>query len=181
MSLNDGSGRAYVLARYSAGAYAVAVSTLPTATVGGNIRRRREAAGFNTQGALARAMSVPQPQVSDWENDRYKLLDTETLMRIGKTIRASVDELLEGVDPDYDAVLYEIKGSTRTADSKPSPHEQDSYVPLAERTAEVLSAIDTLSHALAEARTRLTESDAMPTTTSAGRGRGGRRADKKPA
>ena len=49
-------------------------------------------------------LGVPQPQVSDWENDRYSVLETLTLVKIAKGLRCSVDQLLVGVDPDYDRV-----------------------------------------------------------------------------
>ncbi len=47
---------------------------------------------------------MPQPQVSDWENDRHTVLETGTLLRIAKALGCSVDQLLSGVDPDYDRV-----------------------------------------------------------------------------
>ena len=72
------------------------------ATVGRNIRRLRTQAGIPTQGAFARLLSAPQSQVSDWEGDRYSVLETSTLVRIAKALRCSVDDLLAGVDPDYD-------------------------------------------------------------------------------
>ena len=71
---------------------------------GRNIRRLRSAAGVRTQRELADRLGVPQPQVSDWENDRYTVLETGTLLRLAKALRCSVDQLLTGVDPDYDRV-----------------------------------------------------------------------------
>ncbi len=62
------------------------------------------AAGFRTQRELADRLGVPQPQVSDWENDRHAVLETGTLLRLAKVLRCSVDQLLAGVDPDYDRV-----------------------------------------------------------------------------
>lgn len=47
-------------------------------------------------------MRVPQSRVSDWENDRYGLPDTSTLLKIAKTLGCSIDDLLSGVDPRYD-------------------------------------------------------------------------------
>ncbi len=73
-------------------------------SLGQNIRRLRRDAGLDTQKALADLLGVPQPQVSDWENDRYSVLETLTLVKIAKGLRCSVDELLVGVDPDYDRV-----------------------------------------------------------------------------
>lgn len=73
-------------------------------SLGKNIKRLRIAAGLSTQRALADRLHVPQPQVSDWENDRYSTLGTQTLMKLAKVLRCSIDKLLDGVDPDYDQV-----------------------------------------------------------------------------
>ncbi len=74
-------------------------------SLGQNIKRLRWEAGFQTQKALADLLGVPQPRVSDWENDRYAVLETKTLVRIAKGLRCSIDHLLVGVDPDYDRIL----------------------------------------------------------------------------
>ena len=73
-------------------------------SLGQNIKRLRVAAGISTQRALAERLHVPQPQVSDWENDRYGTLETPTLMKLAKVLRCTIDQLLNGVDPDYDQV-----------------------------------------------------------------------------
>ena len=73
-------------------------------SLGRNIKRLRWEAGLHTQKALADLLGVPQPQVSDWENDRYAVLATTTLVRIAKGLRCSLDQLLAGVDPDYDRI-----------------------------------------------------------------------------
>lgn len=72
------------------------------ASVGSNIRRLRETAGYQTQGAFARALRVPQSRLSDWENDRYGIPDTANLLKIATTLHVSIDALLEGVDRGYD-------------------------------------------------------------------------------
>ena len=81
--------------------------TLNGVSLGQNIKRLRMAAGLSTQRALADRLHVPQPQVSDWENDRYGALETQTLIKLAKVLRCSIDELLDGVDPDYDQVREE--------------------------------------------------------------------------
>lgn len=91
----------YVLARCQGAAYAGAVAS----TIGANIIRLREAAGLKTQAALAKALDVPQPQVSDWENDRYPLLDTKNLIKLATLFNCSIDELLAGVDAQYDRAI----------------------------------------------------------------------------
>ena len=59
---------------------------------------------LRTQKAFAELLSVPQSQVSDWENDRFAVLDISSLIRLAKAFHCSVDELLAGVDPDYDRI-----------------------------------------------------------------------------
>ena len=78
--------------------------TLSLVSLGQNIKRLRIVAGLSTQRALADRLHVPQPQVSDWENDRYGALETQTLIKLAKVLRCSIDQLLDGVDPDYDQV-----------------------------------------------------------------------------
>lgn len=73
-------------------------------SLGQNIKRLRRESGLHTQKALADLLGVPQPQVSDWENDRYTVLETLTLVKIAKGLRCSVDELLVGIDPAYDRI-----------------------------------------------------------------------------
>ena len=82
-------------------------------SLGQNIKRLRWEAGLHTQKALADLLGVPQPQVSDWENDRYAVLETLTLVKIAKGLRCSVDQLLAGVDPDYDRVRGASIGTER--------------------------------------------------------------------
>lgn len=76
------------------------LSALPT--IGENIRRLRHAAGFKRQGDFAERVGVPQSRVSDWENDRYETIDTRSLVKLAKILSVPVDELLRGVDADYD-------------------------------------------------------------------------------
>ena len=72
-------------------------------TIGENIRHLRLAAGFKKQGEFADRLKVPQSRVSDWEKDRYGLPDTATLLKIAKGLDCSIDRILDGVDPGYDA------------------------------------------------------------------------------
>jgi phage repressor protein C with HTH and peptisase S24 domain len=74
----------------------------PVRTVGQNLKRIREGQERD-QKEVAAAMGVPQSQLSNWENDRYQSIDTKTLFRLAKAYRCSVEELLEGVDDQYDA------------------------------------------------------------------------------
>ena len=94
-------------------------------SLGQNIRRLRRESGLHTQKALADLLGVPQPQVSDWENDRYAVLETLTLVKIAKGLRCSVDELLVGVDPVYD----QIREAAATAGAKPLRLESRAAAP----------------------------------------------------
>ena len=60
--------------------------------------------GLRTQKAFAELLGVPQSQVSDWEKDRYAVLEISTLIKLAKVFHCSVDELLAGIDPDYDRI-----------------------------------------------------------------------------
>ncbi|MDE2904691.1 MAG: LexA family transcriptional regulator [Acidobacteriota bacterium] len=73
-------------------------------SLGRNIKRLRTVAGLQTQKAFAERLGVPQPQVSDWENDRSPVPEVPNLLKLAKALGCSVDELLAGVDPDYDRI-----------------------------------------------------------------------------
>ena len=73
-------------------------------SVGKNIKRLRTVMGLRTQKALVELLGVPQSQVSDWEHDRFAVLDISSLIKLAKALHCSVDELLAGVDPDYDQI-----------------------------------------------------------------------------
>lgn len=92
----------YVLARYAMAVYPDEPVPLRR-TIGENIRAARIAGGFQTQGALAQRMGVPQPQLADWENDRYKAPDVKTLLKIAASIPCDLGALVHGVDPAFDA------------------------------------------------------------------------------
>ena len=73
-------------------------------SVGKNIKRLRTVMGLRTQKALADLLGVPPSQVSDWENDRFAVPEVSGLIKLAKALHCSVDELLAGVDPDYDRI-----------------------------------------------------------------------------
>ena len=73
-------------------------------SVGKNIKRLRTVMGLRTQKALVELLGVPQSQVSEWEHDRSAILDISSLIKLAKVLHCSVDELLAGVDPDYDRI-----------------------------------------------------------------------------
>jgi len=92
------------------------------ATVGQNLQKLRERAGFANQTALARAAGMSLSQVSDVEADRYHLPDTKTLLKLAKALRCSVEEILEEVDPAYSSMLRESGLLRETADEEALAH-----------------------------------------------------------
>lgn len=106
----------YVLARYGVGAYAEAVS------VAANLVRLREAAGIS-QSELGRRVGVPATRIWDWEHGRYKLPDIKTLMRLAIALQVSIDDLIGGVNSDYDVVVAGRTGATTPVlTAPPSTH-----------------------------------------------------------
>lgn len=95
----------YVLARYGRAVYASGVATL-----GENIRAARIAAGITTQLELARRLDIQQPQLADWENDRYETLDLKTLLKIAAAIPCSFDALVKGFNQRYDSTRSTVAG-----------------------------------------------------------------------
>lgn len=72
------------------------------ASVGENIKRLRERAGFKTQREFAKALAVEQPRLSDWENDRYGVPEVPNLLKIAKVLKVSLDDIIRGFDESYD-------------------------------------------------------------------------------
>jgi transcriptional regulator with XRE-family HTH domain len=113
-SLSLAPATTYVLARYPAGAYHQG----PVPTIGENIKQARLAAGIKTQGELAKILGVPQPQLSDWENDRYGAPDTKTLLMIAGAIPCEFDVLVVGIDDRYDSTRSRVHRSRTDADTQ---------------------------------------------------------------
>ena len=88
-------------------------------SLGTNIRRLRSVAGFRKQRELADLLGVPQTQVADWEHDRYTVITVRSLIKLATVFRCSVDELLAGVDPDYDRVLEGVAAGASAAGNWP--------------------------------------------------------------
>lgn len=91
----------------------------PVRTIGENIKAARKAAGIKTQGELAKRIGVPQPQMSDWENNRYKAPDTTNLLKIAAGLGCQVADLVRGTKAHarYDSLLVsvdELAGSGAT-------------------------------------------------------------------
>lgn len=70
---------------------------------GENLRRLREQAKLQSN-ELARAVKVKPPTMSKWEGLR-KPPATATILKLAKALNCSVDDLLQGLDSEYDAVM----------------------------------------------------------------------------
>jgi transcriptional regulator with XRE-family HTH domain len=71
-------------------------------TFGQNLRRLRKRVGLKAI-QLAKKTSVQPPTVSAWENDKGGLPETPTLFKLAKALGCSIEELLQGVDAEYEA------------------------------------------------------------------------------
>jgi transcriptional regulator with XRE-family HTH domain len=82
------------------------VEAVPIEAFGRNIKRLRKAQTPILRGKdLAAAISTDPGVVSRWENGKGGLPETPTLIKLAKTLQVSVDELLAGVDVDYDEII----------------------------------------------------------------------------
>ena len=70
-------------------------------TLGENIKRLQARARITTK-ELARRAGVKPAVVSGWRTDRRGLPETPTLFKLAKSLKCSVEDLLEGVDQDYE-------------------------------------------------------------------------------
>lgn len=84
----------------------VATEGLPS--FGRNLKRLRTRAGFRTSRALARALGVVPSVVSKMENNQQGLPEGPTLLKLAKTLRCTLDELFDGVDPDYEVIRRRV-------------------------------------------------------------------------
>lgn len=87
------------------------MSRMAAATLGGNIKKLRQAAGYEDQGPFVEALGASQSQVSGWENDRYGTMQTKTLLRIAKLLKLPLNDFVVGIDPEYDVILLPHHGS----------------------------------------------------------------------
>lgn len=86
----------YRLKKVSRGAIVGRVSSFSE-----NVRRLRGRAGLRSN-ELAAAIGVRPSVVSRWETSKGGLPETPTLLKLAKALRCTVEELLVGVDVDYD-------------------------------------------------------------------------------
>lgn len=99
MALTSTESAGYAIARSGRQGYPSGVSKL-----GKNIERLRLAAGHTNAAQFARSIGITPPTLNDWESGRYSNLRLDSLLRVARGVPCSIEELLEGVDPDYEKV-----------------------------------------------------------------------------
>jgi transcriptional regulator with XRE-family HTH domain len=107
----------------------------PLATFGENLRRLRTAKKLKAKDIAAK-IGVRPPVVSSWENDRTGLPETPTLFRLAKAIPATIEDLLAGIDPDYDQIRSDLIRHTSTGASVSDVAAEQSAVGLQREQAE---------------------------------------------
>jgi transcriptional regulator with XRE-family HTH domain len=119
-------------------------------TIGENIRTLRVAAGFRTQGAFAKALDLPQPRLSDLENDRYQgPPELPTLLLVAKKLRVDLNRIVRGFDTAYDEVVnpdtkptsLDVKAARDQSEPATDDGEEMAPAHPADRLAAVASAI----------------------------------------
>jgi transcriptional regulator with XRE-family HTH domain len=84
------------------------------AALGKNIERLRVAAGHANAAAFARSIGITPATLNDWESGRYTNLRLDSLFRVARGIPCTLEELIAGVDPQYEGL---IANRTRRADT----------------------------------------------------------------
>jgi transcriptional regulator with XRE-family HTH domain len=94
-----------VYANFSLQELGVGATLRVVPSFGENVRRLRLAVGIKRSKDLAAILQVAPSIVSRWETDKTGLPETPTLFRLAKALRCSIDQLLAGVDAEYDAII----------------------------------------------------------------------------
>jgi len=87
-------------------------------TFGENLRRIRKEAKLSARDLAAR-VGVSPPVMSKWETQKG-LPEGPTLLKLAKALGVSIDELLAGVDPEYDLVREDRAQYGASDDADPS-------------------------------------------------------------
>ena len=109
----------------SAGAYYDDVPTL-----GENIRKARTEAGISRR-VLSRALGVQEGNtvVADLELGRNKNIGLSRLMKVARGLKRPIEDLIAGIDEDYDAMLRDLLRQTGTGPlpSRGNPREEEGH------------------------------------------------------
>lgn len=145
-NVNRDDSTTYALERMESATYAV----VQMPSLGANIKRLRKQRGIG-KADLARSIGVVYQRVQDWENDRYERVELTTLFRLARGLRVSIDDLVEGLDDEYESVKRDL---VRQGSDLESGRPQDVGGPLDGGTsARVLSLLQDLVAALATQET----------------------------
>jgi transcriptional regulator with XRE-family HTH domain len=90
------------------------------ATIGQNLQKIR---GTKDQVEIAARLRMKKTtQLSNWENDRYKNVKLKSLLRLAYGYECTVEEIIEGVDPEYTALraTFRDRANTETAHGEPT-------------------------------------------------------------
>lgn len=107
------------------------------ASLGENLKRIR---GDEDQKIVAKRMGVAQTRLSNWEKNRYKTVSVRTLLWLAKAYRCRVEDLVEGLDAEYDAGR---DLSRHAVEYKSAPSQEVADVPASARVRELQ---DRLAH-----------------------------------
>jgi transcriptional regulator with XRE-family HTH domain len=98
MNVSPTTSVSYRVEKIPAGGIFLSVGT---SSFGQNLKRLRKASGLRANVVASRA-GVTAPMMSSYENDRTGIPEVPTLFRFAKALNVSIEEILEGVDPEYD-------------------------------------------------------------------------------
>lgn len=65
-----------------------------------------------SQETLQTALDVKQGTLSDWLRDRRGLPEGPTLLKFAKVLKVRVEDLIVGVDPEYDQICQSLSAGT---------------------------------------------------------------------
>jgi transcriptional regulator with XRE-family HTH domain len=121
----------------------------PVPSFGENLKRIRQRSRLKSKD-VAERVDVAKSVVSGWENNRRGLPETPTLFKLAKALNCSIEELLQGVDAEYEAAVQKrfVKPDFVTVGGSESEHA------LAEESAaqrEILATVSKLTAAIAGA------------------------------
>jgi transcriptional regulator with XRE-family HTH domain len=121
----------------------------PVPSFGENLKRIRQRSRLKSKD-VAERVDVAKSVVSGWENNRRGLPETPTLFKLAKALNCSIEELLQGVDEEYEAAVQKrvVKPDFVTVGGSESEHA------LAEESAaqrEILATVSKLTAAIAGA------------------------------
>lgn len=111
----------------------IGVYALPVATLGENISRLRQREGFAlTRRKFAKKIGTEYQSVYDWESDRRKSVDLMTLFRLAKGLEVTIEDLVAGLDGEYDRLRRDLIGHSAGTGSAASTGG-DADVPASDR------------------------------------------------